>query len=200
MTFRVALGYLSHQVTATLISGMTEARNLVVNLTKTKKSAGFKDTVNLVKSSYKTLLSLDRTFYIEYEMLQNGQEIMDVGMSKRIFDCLPTQDTEVTLETSRTKLTSLMQGADFGMVSGVSRLNAEFLEEILGNMSRSISPSASLAAGGDFHKELLLRLSYFVRCKSRDGTTLTGRAALDFMWEKQVKIMNSATKKTFEDD
>ena len=173
VTFGVALGSLSYQVPATLISGMIEARNWVVSLTKTKKPAGFKDTVNLV--------SLDRTFYIKYEMLQNGQEIMDVGMSKRISDC--------------TKLTSLMQGADFGMVSGVTRRKAECLEEILGNMSRSISTSASLAAGGDFYKELLLRLSDFVRCKSRDGTTLTGRAALNFMWEKQVKIMNSATKR-----
>ena len=64
-----------------------------------------------------------------------------------------------------------MQGADFGMVSSVTRRKAECLEEILGNVSRSISPSASLAAGGDFFKELLLRLNYFVRCKSRDGTT-----------------------------
>ena len=173
VTFRVALGSLSYQVPATLISGMIEARNLVVSLTKTKKPAGFKETVNLVSS--------DRSFNIKYKMLQNGQEIMDVGMSKRILDC--------------TKLTSLMQGADFGMVSGVTRRKAECLEEILGNMSRSISPSAQLAAGGDFFKELLLRLSYFVRCKSRDGTTLDAMAALDFMWEKQVKIMNSATKK-----
>ena len=88
-----------------------------------------------------------------------------------------------------------MQGADFGMVSSVTRRKAECLEEILGNISRSISPSASLAAGGDFYKELLLRLSNFVRCKSRDGTTLTVRAALDFMREKQVKIMNGTTKK-----
>ena len=154
------LGLFSYQVPATLISGMIEARNLVVSLTKTMKLAVFKDTVNLVKTSYKTWLSLDRILYIEYEMLQNGQ-IMGVGMSKRILDCLPTQDTEVTLETSRTKFTSLMQGADFGMVSGVTRRKAECLEEILGNMSRSISPSASLAAGGDFYKELLLRLSYF---------------------------------------
>ena len=140
MTFRVALGSLSYQVPATLISGMIEARNLVVSLTKTKKPAGFKETVNLVSS--------DRSFNFKHKMLQNGQEIMDVGMSKRILDC--------------TKLTSLMQGADFGMVSGVTRRKAECLEEILGNMSRSISPSASLAAGGDFCKELLLRLSYFL--------------------------------------
>ena len=74
-----------------------------------------------------------------------------------------------TAETSRV-------GADFGMVSGVTRRKAECSEEIVGNMSKSISPSASLAVGGDLYKELLLRLSCFVRCKSRDGTTLTGRS------------------------
>ena len=51
-------------------------------------------------------------------MLQNGKETVDVGMSKRILDCLPTQ------------------GGHAGDLRGH-------------HMSRSISPSASLAAGGD---------------------------------------------------
>ena len=91
-----------------------------------------------------------------------------------------------------------MQGADFGMVSGVTHRKAECLEEILGNMSRSISPSASLAAGGDCYKELLLCLSYLVRCKSRDGTTLTGSSALDLGEAGQDHEQRH--EKDFEDD
>ena len=69
---------------------MIAARNLVIELLDKKKPKDYASTVRLISGAYDSLVSLDRSFCLEKEMLDNGQELIDSAATLDFFDRLPT--------------------------------------------------------------------------------------------------------------
>ena len=168
---------------------MIAARNLVIELLDKKKPKDYASTVRLISGAYDSLVSLDRSFCLEKEMLDNGQELIDSAATLDFFDRLPSESKPLTLVHTQALLSSLRDQPSFAMASASLQRKFECVQEILYNMERAISPDPSIATGGPFYAKVLNKLALFMRCKDAKDNIITGKAVIDFEWNRIVKEM-----------
>ena len=123
-------------------------------------------------------------------MLESGQSLIDNNFQGEFFRCLPDEDRPITLSQALVNVSKLKSESGFDMCSGNFQRKVGVVEEMLNNMTRSISPEASILSGGDFYTQTLNRLATFVRHTDEAGNLLCGKAALDVLFELVVPRMN----------
>jgi len=171
------------------IEGMIAARNLANELLEKKKPKDYAATVKLIGGAYDSLLSLDRSFCLEKEMLDNGQDIIDSAATANFMTCMPSEAKPLTLSQTQALLTEFKEQPCFTMASAAAQRKFECVQEIIANMQRAISPDPSITTGGPFYTTVLNRLALFMRCTDAKGKAVYGKAALDSEWKRMEAEM-----------
>eukprot|EP00927_Polykrikos_kofoidii_P046873 TRINITY_DN40999_c0_g1_i1.p1 TRINITY_DN40999_c0_g1~~TRINITY_DN40999_c0_g1_i1.p1 ORF type:complete len:333 (+),score=85.76 TRINITY_DN40999_c0_g1_i1:271-1269(+) len=106
-----------YAVPRALFGCMAAARNLFVEMISRKKPVDLEVVVKQVDLIYDSLLSLDRSFRIEKEMLQKCQSLIDENAQKSGIACLSNETHEATPGQSSVLLVALQHEDMFKLAS-----------------------------------------------------------------------------------
>ena len=157
---------------STTFDSMKQARELAAGMLDTKHVQCFEDYRRMLIGAEACLLSVDPSFRLEIEIVNNFEPIMDAHIEASIFKLLPSQTKFVTLEEAELGLSALRDDRTFRLSSMTTQAKVTTLRDIITNMIGSISPVLSIGANGGFYGKVLGSLAFFCNSSedSADGT------------------------------
>ena len=115
-----------------MISGRLLAADLII------KPGCFEDIIRVCRANLETLLDLDRSFKIEWAILQSAQETIDATLQDQSLMCLPDERHAITLSQSYAKLIAIEASDLFNMAGAVVQRSVQAVVEVVANMREAI--------------------------------------------------------------
>ena len=172
---------------------MQAARKCAHDILSDPKVSSFADVRKLLISNASTLISLDRSFKLEFDFVQGPCErVLADAVDSKLLACLPTQTLAVSYEQAISSLNLLQKSKFHDLSSSSMQARAAVVVEMVANMSRGIAPDASCGTHSEFYATVLKRLEAFARQKmptaeGSDEVVIIGQAALNEQM-KQIKL------------
>jgi hypothetical protein len=169
-----------------LIAPMQNARLCAREILDDPGIQDFKGMVKAVLASSAMLLSLDRSFKLELEFLQqNGEAAMEKAVEKNILAALPSATKATTLSQSMQSLQDIKVSQLGRFCSHASKAQVTCVLELVANMTKGVAPDGKFATASTFYTNVWEQLPYFMRrgvVVTEAGKTvkklLVGKAAL----------------------
>jgi hypothetical protein len=157
---------------------LRDARSQLWSMIRDGACTCLEDVQALVKRSWPTISSLDRSCRLDAEFVAGAEVAMQRKTEEYLLDCLPSEPGAKHLdETQRIIKSFLTSDAGQWLTHGL-RGKCEALLEVLANFARGRGPAEQMK-GQVFWRDVLDKLLNFAVAELPDGKTVGGREAID---------------------
>ena len=187
------------EVPAHLLLEMQRARLCAKEILNDSTIQDFGTMVKVLIASSTQLLSLDRSFKLELEFVQqNGEAAVQKAVETSILAVLPSATRASSLTQSYQALQDLKQSQLGKFCNHASKAQVTCVLEVVGNMSKGVCPDNKFSSASDFYALVWKQLPHFMRreVEVMEGDTmvkklLMGRPALMVGFEEIRAKMES---------
>jgi hypothetical protein len=151
-------------VPAHLLAEMQRARLCAKEILSDPSIQDFATMVKVMVASTTQLLSLDRSFKLELEFLQqNGEAAVQKAVETHILAVLPSSSKASSLTQSYQALQDLKESQLGKFCSHASRAQMTCVLEVVSNMTKGVGPDAKFSTASEFYASVWKQLPYFMR-------------------------------------
>lgn len=146
-----------------LFDSMKAARVCAEEIIQSVNPGCFDEMRRALISNASTLCSLDRSFRLELEFLENSAvPLLEQAVETRILERLPTPAATTTVNQTASALAELRSSRFGSMVSHTGQAKIDAVHELVANMSRGICPATAIGQQEGFYASVLSKLAFFM--------------------------------------
>ena len=129
------------------------------------------------KGAFEGVPNIDRTFKIEREILEDGQDVLDKGLLDTVLRKLPDATSTATIAQVCCSIVEVRKDKAYTWSTCKAQGAVEATIEALEAMQRNTAPQKTFADGGEWYKQARRRIGNLCRLEDDDDTRLVGKEA-----------------------